>query len=132
MQKSTRGPAKLGAGYGSRGATLKGKLDQLQGDSEDFMRYELDTTWRTAVYLQRVESMGAEMMAEENAEIDALLGRVTTPNDREADFEAFVLEHGEAREEELMQLFQKRCLRHEALYEPAARELKDVKTQLLR
>ena len=57
-----------------------------------------------------------------NAEIDALLGRVTTPNDREADFEAFVLEHGEAREEELMQLFQKRCLRHEALYEPAARE----------
>ena len=30
MQKSTRGPAKLGAGYGSRGATLKGKLDQLQ------------------------------------------------------------------------------------------------------
>ena len=32
----------------------------------------------------------------------------------------------------MMQLFQKRCLRQEALYEPVARELSGVKTQLLR
>ena len=71
------------------------------------------------------------MEAEEAAEIDALLGRVTKPQDREAELEAFVIEHGAAKEEELLQFFQKRCLRQEALYAPVARELADVKTQLL-
>ena len=66
-----------------------------------------------------------------NAEIDALLGRTTQPLDREADLEAFVLEHGAANEEALLRFFQKRCLRHEALFEPVARELRGKKTQLL-
>lgn len=107
------------------------KLGTLRSASDDFLRYELDTTWRNAVYLQRVESMWPEMEAAEAAEIDALLGRKTKPLDREADFETFVLEQGASKEEELLQFFQKRCLRHEALYEPVARELKNVKTQLL-
>ena len=71
------------------------------------------------------------MVGEEEAEIDKLLGRSTKPLDREADLEAFVLEHGASREEELMQFFQKRCLRQEALMGPAMRELVDAKTQLI-
>jgi hypothetical protein len=43
-----------------------------------------------------------------------------------------VLEQGEKHEVELMQLFEKRCLRQEALYAPVAREMKGVRTQLLR
>lgn len=110
---------------------LVDKLATLRSDADDFLRYELDTTWRTAVYLQRVESMWPAMEAEENAEIDALLGRKTSPVDREAELEAFVLEKGAANEEALLKLFQKRCLRHEALFEPVARELRGKKTQLL-
>lgn len=118
--------------YGPGHDWLVDKLGALRSASSDFLRYELDTTWRTASWLQRVESMNPEMEAEEAAEIDALLGRKTTPLDREAELEAFVLEHGEAREAELLQLFQKRCLRQEALFAPVARELAGVKTQLLR
>jgi hypothetical protein len=75
--------------------------------------------------------MAPVMDAEEAAEIDALLGRKTKPMDREAELERFVLEQGEKHEVELMQLFQKRCLRQEALFEPVAREMKGVRTQLL-
>ncbi|MCP4905199.1 MAG: phosphotransferase [bacterium] len=110
---------------------LVDKLATLRSASDDFLRYELDTTWRNASYLRRVESMWPAMEAEETAEIDALIGRVTKPLDREAEFEAFVLEHGASKEEELLQFFQKRCLRNEALYQPVARELEGVKTQLL-
>ncbi len=117
--------------YGSAHDLLVDKLGKLRSGSEDFLRYELDTTWRNASYLRRVESIWPEMEKEEAAEIDTLLGRVSKPLDREAELEAFVLEHGESREDELMQLFQKRCLRQEALYEPVARELKGVKMQLL-
>ena len=119
-------------GFGPSYEWIVDKLGTLRSGSEEFLRYELDTTWRTAVYQQRVESMWPEMEAEETAEIDKLLGRVTKPLNREADLEAFVMEHGAAKEDELLQLFQKRCLRHEALFEPVARELKGVKTQLLR
>ena len=107
------------------------RLAALRGEADDFLRYEVDTVWRAAVFLQRADLMGAEMDAIEAAEIDALLGRVTAPGDREAELEAFVLEHGASREAELLQLFQKRCLRNEALFAPVARELAGVKTQLL-
>lgn len=117
--------------FGPAHDLLVDKLGSLRSANEDFLRYELDTTWRNASYLRRVESVWPAMEAEEAEEIDALLGRVTKPLDREADLEAFVLEHGAAKEEELLQFFQKRCLRREALYEPVARELKGVKTQLL-
>lgn len=117
--------------FGPAHDLLVDKLGSLRSANEDFLRYELDTTWRNASYLRRVESVWPAMEAEEAEEIDALLGRVTKPLDREADLEAFVLEHGAAKEEELLQFFQKRCLRQEALYEPVARELKGVKTQLL-
>jgi hypothetical protein len=118
--------------YGPSHDWLVDKLGTLRSESDDFLRYELDNAWRGASYLARVESMWPEMEKEEAAEIDALLGRVTTPLDREADLEAFVLEHGAAHEEALMQFFQKRCLRQEALYEPVARELKGAKIQLMR
>jgi hypothetical protein len=111
---------------------MVGRLADLRSQSEGFMKYELDLNWRNAVYLQRAESMWPAMAAEEEAEIDALLGRVTTPMDREAELEAFVMEKGEAEEEALLQFFQKRCLRQEALFEPVARELKDKRTQLIR
>ncbi|MEZ4332504.1 MAG: phosphotransferase family protein [Myxococcota bacterium] len=107
------------------------KLGALRSAEEGFKRFELDTTWRTATYLSRVETMAPFMDAEEAVEIDALLGRKTKPVDREAELERFVLEQGEKHEIELMQLFQKRCLRQEALYAPVARELEGVKTQLL-
>jgi len=125
-------PAPRETGFGPSHTWLVDKLGTLRSDSADFLRYELDTTWRNAVYLQRVESMGPAMEAAENAEIDALLGRVSEPLDREADLETFVIEQGAEREADLLALFQKRCLRHEALFEPVARELKGVKTQLLR
>ena len=118
--------------YASAHDLLVSKLGELRSAEEGFKRYELDTTWRNATYLSRVESMGPQMDAEEATEIDKLLGRKTTPNDREAELERFVLEQGEKHEVELMQLFQKRCLRQEALYAPVARELSGVKTQLLR
>ncbi len=108
------------------------RLADLRSKSEGFMKYELDLNWRNAVYLQRAESMGAEMEKDEGAEIDALLGRVTKPMNREAELEAFVMEKGEAEEVALMQFFQKRCLRQEALFEPVARELKGVRTQMIR
>jgi aminoglycoside phosphotransferase len=108
------------------------KLGELRSAETGFKRFELDTTWRTATYLSRVESMAPQMDAEEALEIDKLLGRKTTPSNREAELEQFVLDRGEKHEVELMQLFQRRCLRQEALYEPVARELKGVKTQLLR
>lgn len=125
-------PEPARSGYAPAHDWVVDKIGTLRSDSEDFLRYELDTAWRTAVYLQRVESMAPEMDAEEAKEIDALLGRKTTPQNREAELEAFVEAHGEAREAELLQLFQKRCLRQEALYAPVARELGGVKTQLLR
>lgn len=125
-------PEAAPSAYAPAHAWLVDKLGTLRSDSEDFLRYELDTTWRTAVYLQRVESMGPALAADEAREIDALLGRKTSPTNREAELETFVLEHGEAREAELLALFQKRCLRQEALYAPVARELAGVKTQLLR
>jgi len=101
-------------------------------EGEGFLAYELDMSWRNAFYLSRVESMWPEMQREEAAEIDKLLGRATKPMDREGDFEAFVLEHGATREEELLQFFQKRCLRQEALMGSAMQELEGVKMQLLR
>ena len=110
---------------------LVDKLAEVRSRADGFVKYEVDTTWRTAVYLQRVESMWPAMEAEENAEIDALLGRVTAPSAREADLETFVLEEGAAHEEALLRLFQKRCLSHEALFAPVARELEGKKTQLL-
>jgi hypothetical protein len=125
-------PEPARSGYAPAHDWLVDKLGTLRSNASDFLRYELDTTWRTAVYLQRVESMGAEMDAQEAAEIDALLGRKTRPLNREAELEAFAIEHGAAKEAELLQLFQKRCLRQEALYAPVARELGGVKTQLLR
>jgi hypothetical protein len=118
--------------YSSAHDLLVRKLSSLRSEADAFLKYELDTAVRNATYLSRVESMWPEMEREEAAEIDALLGRVTTPVDREADLEAFVLEQGASHEEELMQFFQKRCLRQEALFEPVARELKGSKTQLLR
>ena len=117
--------------FGPAHDLLVRKLGTLRSGADDFLRYELDTTWRNASYLKCAESMWPEMEAEEVAEIDVLLGRVTKPLDREADLESFAIKHGEAREEELLQFFYKRCLRQEALYEPVARELKNVKTQLL-
>ncbi len=110
-------------------ALLVEKLAELRGAQEGFLAFELDTTWRNASYLERVESMWPEMAAEEAAEIDALLGRATKPLDREADLEAFVLERGAAREEDLLRLFYRRCLRHEALMGPAMRELEGAKIQ---
>ena len=91
-----------------------------------------DLTGKSAIVTGGSKGLGAAMAADEAVEIDALLGRTTATQDREAELEAFVLEHGEAREAELLALFQKRCLRHEALYAPVARELAGVKTQLLR
>jgi aminoglycoside phosphotransferase (APT) family kinase protein len=117
--------------FGPAHDLLVDKLGTLRSASEDFLRYELDTAWRNASYLRQVESLWPAMEADEASEIDALLGRVTKPLNREADLEAFAIEHGESKEEELLQFFHKRCLRQEALYEPVARELKDVKTQLL-
>jgi aminoglycoside phosphotransferase (APT) family kinase protein len=117
--------------YGSAHDLVVEKLAELRAAQDGFLAYELDTVWRNAVYLSRVESMWPEMEAEENAEIDALLGRVTKPLDREAELEAFVLEHGAAREEEILQLLQKRCLRQEALMAPVLRELADARIQLI-
>ena len=111
---------------------LVAKLGDLRSAEEGFKRFELDTTWRNATYLSRVESMAPAMDAEEAVEIDKLLKRKTTPMNREAEFEQFVLQQGEKHEVELMQLFEKRCLRQEALYAPVAREMKGVRTQLLR
>lgn len=111
---------------------LVAKLGDLRSAEEGFKRFELDTTWRNATYLSRVESMAPAMDAEEAVEIDKLLGRKTTPMNREAELEQFVLQQGEKHEIELMQLFEKRCLRQEALYAPVAREMKGVRTQLLR
>jgi len=118
--------------YGDGHDLLVRKLGELRSAEEGFKRFELDTCWRNASYLARVESMAPAMDAEEAVEIDKLLKRVTKPLDREAELEQFVLDQGEKHEVELMQLFQKRCLRQEALYAPVARELKGVKTQLLR
>lgn len=124
-------PEPATSGFSPAHDWLVDKLAEIRSGTEDFVKYEVDTTWRTATYLQRVESMWPEMEKEEHAEIDALLGRTTSPLDREADLEAFVLEHGGANEEALLRFFQKRCLRHEALFAPVARELKGKKTQLL-
>jgi aminoglycoside phosphotransferase (APT) family kinase protein len=107
------------------------KLAELRSDQEGFLEYELDVAWRNAFYLRRVESMWPEMEAEEIAEIDRLLGRVTKPQDREAELEAFVLAKGAEHEVELLQLFQKRCLRHEALMGESMRELHGKKYQLI-
>lgn len=107
------------------------RLRDLREGKEDSLRYEIDKLYRSARYLQRAEGLGAALAADEAAEIDALLGRATTPQDREAELEAFVLEHGADREAELMQLFSRRCLRQEAIMGPTLRELSDVRTQLI-
>jgi len=117
--------------YGSGHDLLVDKLASLRSEADGFLAYELDTAWRNAFYLRRVESMWQEMAGQEAGEIDKLLGRVTKPMNREAELETFVLEHGAAHEEELLQFFQKRCLRQEALMGPAMRELVDAKTQLI-
>ncbi|HEB87971.1 MAG TPA: phosphotransferase family protein [Deltaproteobacteria bacterium] len=108
---------------------LTEKLAEMRDAQEGFRAFELDTAWRNAHYLERVASMWPRMAAEEAAEIDALLGRVTRPLDREADLEAFVLEEGASREEELLQLFYRRCLRHEALMGSSLRELEGARIQ---
>lgn len=117
--------------YASSYDLLVDKLASLRSGADRLLAYELDTVWRNAFYLRRVEAMWPEMQAEEAAEIDALLGRVTKPLDREAELEAFAIEHGASREEELLQFFQKRCLRQEALMGPAMRELEGSTTQLI-
>ncbi|MHA7839033.1 MAG: phosphotransferase, partial [bacterium] len=117
--------------HGSAHDLLVEKLAELRSAQDGFLAYELDTAWRNASYLRRVESMWPEMAAEEAAEIDALLGRVTRPVDREAELETFVLEHGAEREAELLAFFQKRCLRQEALMQPVMRELQGARTQLI-
>lgn len=124
-------PPPTTSSFSSAHGLLVDKLAELRSAADGFLSYELDTAWRNAFYLQRVESMWPAMEAEETAEIDRILGRVTKPLDREAEFEAFVLEHGAAHEEELLQFFQKRCLRHEALMGPAMRELHGAKTRLI-
>ncbi len=110
---------------------LVDKLAELRSDNEGFLAYEIDTTWRNAFYLRRVESMWPAMQADEIAEVDRLLGRKTRPLDREAELEAFVLEQGASRETELLELFQKRCLRQEALMGDSMRELVGARTQLI-
>ncbi len=117
--------------YASAHDLLIDKLASLRDQTEGFLRYELDTAWKNAFYLKRVESIWPQMAGEEEAEIDRLLGRVTKPLDREAELEAFVLQHGAAREEDLLQFFQMRCLRQEALMGTAMRELYAVKIKLI-
>lgn len=77
--------------YGSAHDLLVDKLASLRSEADGFLAYELDTAWRNASYLKRVESMWSQMEGEEAAEIDRLLGRVTKPLDRAAELEAFVL-----------------------------------------
>jgi hypothetical protein len=117
--------------YGSSHDLLVEKLASLRSEADGFQSFELDTAWRNAFYLRRVESIWPEMEREEAAEIDQLLGRATHPTHREAELEAFVLAHGASREAELLQFFQKRCLRQEALMGPAMRELVDARTRLI-
>jgi hypothetical protein len=124
-------PDPVPSAYGSSHGLLVDKLASLRSEADGFLAYELDTVWRNAAYLKRVESMWPEMAGEEAVEIDQLLGRVSNPVDREAEFEAFVLREGAKREEDLLRFFQKRCLRQEALMGPAMRELVDAKTQLI-
>lgn len=110
---------------------LVDKLAELRSGQQGFLAYELDTAWRNASYLRRVESMGPAMAAEEATEIDRLLGRVTPPQDREAELESFAIEQGAAREAELLALFYRRCLRQEALLQPVLRELEGARVQLI-
>jgi hypothetical protein len=124
-------PEPIATPYGSGHELLVDKLASLRSEADGFLAYELDTAWRNAFYLRRVESMWPEMAGDEAAEIDKMLGRVTKPLHREAEFESFVVEHGAKHEEELLQFFQKRCLRQEALMGPAMRELVDAKTKLI-
>ncbi|MEM9177193.1 MAG: phosphotransferase [Myxococcota bacterium] len=124
-------PEPASSGFSPAHGWLVDKLAEIRSGADDFTKYEIDTTWRAATYLQRVESMWPEMEQEEHAEIDALLGRTSAPQDREAELETFVLEQGARHEEALLRFFQKRCLRHEALFAPVARELQGKRTQLL-
>jgi len=119
--------------YASAHDLLVNRLKALRDEepAEGFLRYDLDNAWRNAKYLRNVERFGHEVEADETREIDAMLGRATTPGDREADFEAYVLEQGADHEEALLRFFYKRCVRQEALVGSSLRELEGCKMQMI-
>jgi len=102
------------------------------GSGEDFAAYEMDAAYRCAEYLRRAERFGRELERDDLDEAGVLLGR-SLDNWKVADegLERFIEVAGPERDAELIRLFHRRTVRHEALLQPVLRELEGSTTQLL-
>ena len=123
-QPSRRGPAL---------DQMVGLLDPAAAGDDGERGYELDRLQRSAIYLERADRYGAQLDAEDLADVAALLGS-SVPTWQEADArleEAVLADEGE-RDEEFIRYFHRRLSRQESLLAPVLREQQNASLPALR
>jgi aminoglycoside phosphotransferase (APT) family kinase protein len=86
---------------------------------DPFVAYQVRIAFRLARHLERFDQIGAEVMAEDRADVSALTGRKTSGwDDCEAELERFVLADNGTHDVELVKLFNRRWRRYKALMGP--------------
>jgi aminoglycoside phosphotransferase (APT) family kinase protein len=113
-------PAATVSGYGPAHGHLTRGLEELAGDQQGFSRYQLRMAVRLARHLERVDEIGAVVVAADLDDLHALLGRRPGSwEEGEAELERFVLTDEGRHDAELAALFHRRLHRARMLNGPS-------------
>ncbi|MCU1592822.1 MAG: hypothetical protein JWO12_214 [Frankiales bacterium] len=113
-------PTATVSGYRPAHRHLTRGLENLAGAEQGFSRYQLRMAVRLSRHLERVDEIGAAVVAADLDDLQALLGRrPSTWEEGEADLERFVLADAGAHDAELAQLFHRRLHRARMLNGPS-------------
>jgi hypothetical protein len=86
---------------------------------DDFVQYKMRVAFRLARYLQRAAEVGAELDEANLDDLKPLLGHhPSTWQQGDAELESFVLADDGKHDEELVQLFYRRLMRHKTTIGP--------------
>jgi hypothetical protein len=87
--------------------------------ADEFDRHQIRIAFRLSRHLQRFDEIGDALTEADLDDLRALLGRLpATWQEGDAALEDFVLADQGAHDEELVQLFHRRCLRHKMALGP--------------
>lgn len=112
-------PAATVSGYRPAHRHLTRELEELAGAAQGFSRYQLRMVVRLARHLERVDEIGAAVVAADLDDLHRLLDhRPATWEDGEAELERFVLADEGRHDAELVQLFHRRLHRARMLNGP--------------
>lgn len=111
-------------------SALHRHLDTVHDEAGNDNRYELDVLRRTAQYLERVDSMGAQVERDNCRELSALLGaQCPSSLAGQEQLEAQILQDHTVDRSALLNHFYRSCRRHLHLLGPALRELEQVQLE---